>query len=202
TSTPQGPPPPKETGQVPVPTATNTRVGSTPTRTATSGTPTVTATPGGTNCTELILNGDFEAFELHWQLIGQELVSNQRPHAGTYGAYLGDLNDVDDNMWQVVSIPGSASRVDFSYWRRMETEDTGSAVHDSMFTQVRSQDGATVRSTLETITNRSTANTWERGTFSLTSYRGETVRIQFNARTDVSLSTDFFFDDVSLLSCP
>jgi hypothetical protein len=202
TSTPQGPPPPKETGQVPVPTSTNTRVAATPSRTASGGTPTVTATPGGgTGCTELIRNGDFEQQEENWNIMGEQLVTGHRPHAGTYGAFLGDLDDVDDKLWQVVSIPATSTRVDFSYWRRMETADTSGQERDRMFTQVRSQDGNTIRTTLETITNLSTPNTWDRVTFSLLAYKGETVSIFFNARTDVTISTDFFFDDLTLQAC-
>jgi hypothetical protein len=46
--------------------------------------------------------------------------------------------------------------------------------------------------------NKTTAGSYSQKSFSLASWRGQTVRIQFRATTDFSLATSFRVDDVSL----
>ena len=46
--------------------------------------------------------------------------------------------------------------------------------------------------------NETTAGNYSQKSFSLASWRGQTVRVQFRATTDVILPTSFRIDDVSL----
>ena len=60
--------------------------------------------------------------------------------------------------------------------------------------------GGTLLGTLGTFTNRNgtTVGSYAQQSFSLASWRGQTVRVQFRATTDSSLTTSFRVDDVSL----
>ena len=215
TNTPASVPSPVGTGPVPVATVTRTRTpqpsgSATVSPTRTPGGSAATATPTGTgsgSCTEVMVNGDFEAFTASWfqqsNIAGDDLITDDEPYGGSrYSAFLGYWPDAVEDLWQVVTIPATASRVDLTYWRRMESDDTGNQEHDFMRAEVRNQAGTEVLRTLETITNRSTKDTWERATFSLVSYKGQTVRIQFHGTTDVSIHTNFLIDNISLQSCP
>jgi hypothetical protein len=46
--------------------------------------------------------------------------------------------------------------------------------------------------------NATTIGSYSQKSFSLASWRGQTVRVQFRATTDFSLPTSFRIDDVSL----
>jgi hypothetical protein len=64
---------------------------------------------------------------------------------------------------------------------------------------VRSTSGALL-GTLATYSNanETTPGKYSQKSFSLTSWRGQTVRVQFRASTDFILPTTFRIDDVSL----
>jgi hypothetical protein len=79
-------------------------------------------------------------------------------------------------------------------------ETTTTTQFDRLFIEVRSTSG-TLLATLATFSNlnKGTAGAYVlRGPFSLSSFAGQTVRIQFRATTDGSLTTTFRVDDVSV----
>jgi hypothetical protein len=201
--TPQSTKPATVTGASPTPTGSSGS-DSTPTPTGAAASPTPTATRQA-GCAEIMVNGDFENYYQNWEEqtnTDSDLITNDQPHQGTYGAFLGYFPNADDNLWQVVTIPGTASRVDLTYWKRMDTDDNSGQDHDFGYVQIRNQAGGDVLRTLETISNSSTADTWQQSTYSLLDYKGQTIRIQFHATTDTTIASDFFFDDVSLQACP
>ena len=65
--------------------------------------------------------------------------------------------------------------------------------------EVRNTAGA-VLATLATYSNlnRGTAGVYSQKTLDLSAFKGQTVRVTFHATTDVSLTTSFRVDDVSL----
>ncbi|OTA40622.1 MAG: hypothetical protein A6D92_15090 [Symbiobacterium thermophilum] len=52
--------------------------------------------------------------------------------------------------------------------------------------------------TLVTRSNRDARNQWVQETVNLSSYAGQTVRLEFSVTTDWLLPTSFFIDDVEL----
>jgi hypothetical protein len=69
-----------------------------------------------------------------------------------------------------------------------------------MYVEVRSTSGALL-GTLGSFSNRnavSAPNSYTQRSFSLATWRGQTVRLQFRGTTDVTLPTSFRLDDVSL----
>jgi hypothetical protein len=68
-----------------------------------------------------------------------------------------------------------------------------------MFVEVRNTSGALLGSLgLFSNLSRGTAGVYAQKAFSLAAFRGQTVRVEFRATTDGSLSTAFRVDDVSL----
>jgi hypothetical protein len=79
------------------------------------------------------------------------------------------------------------------------SETTTTTQYDRLFVEVRNTAG-TLLSTVATYSNlnKGTAGVYSQKSFNLAAFRGQTVRIQFRATTDVSLTTSFRIDDVSL----
>jgi hypothetical protein len=177
------------------PTATATGT-ATPTFTPTS-TPTATPTPGA----ELLVNGGFEGSASPWIGSGSGYFysTGAYPHSGTGYIILGVNNNVTGQAYQTVSIPSTASGA-FSFWLNVtSSETTTTTQYDRLFVEVRNTAG-TLLSTVATYSNlnKGTAGVYSQKSFNLAAFRGQTVRIQFRATTDVSLTTSFRIDDVSL----
>ena len=120
------------------------------------------------------------------------------PHSSTGYSILGAYNNASGSEYQTVTIPSSAP-ANYTFWLNITTSESGSTAYDYMFVEVRSTSGALL-STVATYTNAnaSTAGNYSQKSFSLASWRGQTVRLQFRATTDFSLPTSFRIDDVSL----
>ncbi|MDQ6788786.1 MAG: choice-of-anchor J domain-containing protein [Acidobacteriota bacterium] len=71
--------------------------------------------------------------------------------------------------------------------------------YDNLYVEVRNTSG-TLLTTLASYSNvnKGTAGVYSQKSFSLAAYRGQTVRVQFRATTDSSVTTTFRVDDVSL----
>lgn len=155
--------------------------------------PTATPPPSGGNT---IANGGFESGTSPWVQSssgGYGLIDTSRPHSGSYSAYLGGYNSGSDKIYQTITVPGG-SALKYSYY--ISTQETGSTAYDYLRVRVYSTSG-TLLGTLKTYSNASTKNSWVTDSASLASYAGQTVRIQFEASTDYSLTTTFFVDNVS-----
>ncbi|HEX9004927.1 MAG TPA: hypothetical protein VGB07_33760, partial [Blastocatellia bacterium] len=81
------------------------------------------------------------------------------------------------------------------------SETTTTQQYDRLFVEVRSTSG-TLLATLATFSNLNKVTATNaytlRGAYSLASFAGQTVRIQFRGTTDFSLPTTFRIDDVSV----
>ena len=97
-----------------------------------------------------------------------------------------------------MSIP-SDDPANYTFWLNVTSSESGTIVYDRLFVEVRSTSGALLR-TLATCSNvnTTTVGNYSQKWFSLASWRGQTVRLQFRATTDFSLPTSFRVDDVPL----
>ena len=149
--------------------------------------------------TELIANGGFEGSASSWTQSGNAYWSNGAyPHSGTGYSILGAYNNASGTEYQAVSIPAGAA-ANLTFWLNITTSEACCTAYDYMYAEVRSTSGALL-STLGTWTNANsgTAGVYSQKSFSLAAWRGQTVRVQFRATTDVRLPTSFRVDDVSL----
>ena len=97
-----------------------------------------------------------------------------------------------------MNIP-SGHPANYTFWLNITSSESGPTVYDRLFVEVRSTTG-TLLGTLATFSNanETTAGNYSQRSYSLASWRGQTVRVQFRATTDFTLPTSFRIDDVSL----
>jgi hypothetical protein len=85
------------------------------------------------------------------------------------------------------------------FWLNITSSETGTTAYDKLFIEVRNTSG-TLLATLATYSNvnKGTAGVYSQKSFNLAAYKGQTVRVQFRATTDSSVTSTFRVDDVSL----
>lgn len=178
-------------------TGSGSRVG-----TATIAGLTFTVTQAGTGGggTELIVNPGFETGTTPWVISGSTVRSTGiYPHSGAAYMILGVNNSSSSALYQTVTIPTGTAR-NLNFWLNITTSEAPGTIYDRLFIEVRSTTG-TLLATLATFSNvnSGTAGVYVlRGAYSLSSFAGQTVRIQFRATNDISLPTSFRVDDVSV----
>jgi Zn-dependent metalloprotease len=156
---------------------------------------------GGGGCSQLITNQGFETGTTPWTISGQVTRSTGTfPHSGTAYMIINGVNSSSGTLYQTVTIPSGCSP-SLNFWLNITTsEATGDPIFDRLFIEVRSTTG-TLLATLATFSNQNsgTAGVYVlRGPYSLSSFAGQTVRIQFRGTNDITLPTSFRVDDVSV----
>lgn len=120
------------------------------------------------------------------------------PHSGAYKAWLNGYGSAHtDDLYQTVAIPTGACSATLSFWLWITTDETGTTPYDVLTVTVRNTSG-TVLSTLATYSNVDASSGYAQQTFDLSSFRGQSVRIQFHGVEDTSLQTSFLVDDTAL----
>lgn len=177
--------------------------GGTPTPTPTpTQTPTPTPTQGGSS--QLISNGGFESGSTGWTESssgGYEIVDNSSSslhHSGSASAWLCGYNSCNDAIYQSINVPSTANSVTLTFWVYVNTQESGSTAYDHFYARIRNTSGSTL-ATVKSLSN-ATASGWVQYSYSLNSYKGQTVQVYFNGTTDSSLPTNFFLDDVSVVA--
>ena len=156
----------------------------------------------GGACTNAIVNPGFETGTTPWTISQGQVTRSTGtfPHSGTAYMILNGVNSSSGTLFQTVTIPSNGC-TNLSFWLNITTnEAAGAAVFDRLFIEVRSTSG-TLLATLTTFSNQNsgTAGVYVlRGPFNLSSFAGQTVRIQFRGTNDITLPTIFRVDDVSL----
>jgi hypothetical protein len=163
---------------------------------------TFTVTQAGTSGggTELLVNPGFESGTTPWVVSGQVSRSTGAyPHSGVAYMIINGVNSTSGTLYQTVTIPSGGANLNF--WLNITTsEAAGSAIYDRLFIEVRNTSG-TLLGTLTTFSNQNsgTAGVYVlRGPYNLSSWAGQTVRIQFRGTNDITLPTSFRVDDVSV----
>jgi Zn-dependent metalloprotease len=179
-------------------TATTSRTG-----TMTVAGQTFTLTQAGTTGggTELLTNNGFESGTTPWISSGQVTRSTGTfPHTGVAYMIINGVNSSSGTLYQQVTIPAGTSP-SLNFWLNITTsEAAGASIFDRLFIEVRNTSG-TLLATLATFSNQNsgTAGAYVlRGPYNLSSFAGQTVRIQFRGTNDITLPTSFRVDDVSV----
>ncbi len=161
---------------------------------------TVTQAGTGGGGTNIIVNPGFETGTTPWVISSQVTRSTGAfPHSGTAYMIVNGVNSSSGTLYQTVTIPSGGANLNF--WLNITTsEATGASVFDRLFIEVRNTSG-TLLATLTTFSNQNsgTAGVYVlRGPYNLSSFAGQTVRIQFRGTNDITLPTSFRVDDVSV----
>ena len=179
---------------------------STITITGTSGTlthtTTISLTISSASATQLIVNPGFENGSSPWTLTAGVLNSStaEPPHSGSFDAWMDGYGTTHtDTVTQTVSIPSTASSATLTFWLHIDTaETTTTTAFDTLQVQVLNSAGTSVLATLGTFSNLNHAAGYSQKSFSVLSFKGQTIRIRFNGHEDTSLQTSFVIDDVNL----
>jgi hypothetical protein len=170
-----------------------------PTPTASPVAPTATPEP---RWVELVQDGGFEEGPsgpwLQSSLGGYQLLQYGAGNtAGHYAAYLCGYNGALDAIAQPLAVPANAisGGVAFSWF--MASTDTRPQVADVLTLTILDAHAQPLE-TVYAVTNRSAGMEWRQAvTVDLAKYRGSTIGLQFECRTDGAYSTAWFLDDVT-----
>ena len=156
-------------------------------------------------CSELIINGGFEATDLHWGLAGTALppsYSTAKAYAGDRSLRLGIVDsanqDASDNLYQDIALPDSAQHftLSFHFWASHE-DAPGSDMQ--LLNIYEATTGVRLAQPWARLSNE---QSWQFELIDLTHFRGRTLRIEFGVHNDGSGGrTALYLDEVSLLAC-
>jgi hypothetical protein len=153
--------------------------------------------------TQLIGNPGFEngTNTAPWSLTAGVINNStaEPPHSGAWDAWLDGYGTTHtDTATQTVTIPSTATSATLTFWLHIDTaETTTTTAFDTLRIQVLNTSG-TVLSTLGTFSNLNHAAGYTQRSFSVLSFKGQTVQIRFLGQEDSSLQTSFVIDDVNL----
>ena len=148
--------------------------------------------------TQLLGNPGFENGATATPWTGTGDMMNSAARTGAWKARLGGNDgDVTETLSQDVTIPAyCAGDVSLSYWLQVTTSET-SGPWDYFHVQVIS--GGTT-ATLQTYSDRYFGGAYIQRTVDLSAYKGLTTTLRFLSDEDGSVPTDFWLDDVSLIT--
>ncbi|HEX8436416.1 S8 family serine peptidase [Archangium sp.] len=168
----------------------------------------ITVTVNNASCAitqQLLGNPGFEGGNVNWYASAANVIdgttTGSAPRTGTWKAFLQGYGAAqNDQLGQVVTIPSTACTLVLKFWLRVVTTETGTTAWDTL--TVRTLDNATGAAiqTLATYSNVNAGTVYVERSFTLAvaSYRGKTIRLQFDGAEDSTNATGFFIDDTSL----
>lgn len=120
------------------------------------------------------------------------------PQSAPDKAWMGSVVSKNDEMYEDVAIPASATSLVLAGYYQVKTYETASSVHDTALVEIADTTGTQLESAL-TLDNTAAGATWVAFTHPLTSpVAGQTIRIRFTTQNDSANATSFYFDTVSL----
>ncbi len=189
---------------------------------APSATPAPTPLPGA--CPELVLNGGFET-KTDWIIPITEFsagYSDEQAHTGLNSMRTGIVHASHNRFsysdaGQEVTVPNGISSATLSFWvysRSTEVSDliilpeipatmvlgAEALTGDVQYALILNKFGTWIDTALW---RHSNAQSWQQFSFDMTSYKGDTIRVQFGTFNDgIGGVTVQYVDDVSLQACP
>jgi subtilase family serine protease len=162
----------------------------------------VAATPTAASSGQLLLNPGFESGTVNWIATSGVITNStsQATHGGSWMAWLGGYGATHtDSVYQTVTIPSSATTATLSFWLHIDSaETTKNRQYDKLQIQVRNTSNKVLK-TLASFSNLDKASGYSQKSYSLSAYRGQTVRVYLLGTEDSSAQTSFVVDDFSLL---
>ena len=126
--------------------------------------------------------------------------SSTKARAGSWLAWLNGYGSTEtDTLQQTVAIPSNATSASFSFYLQVVTNDGTTTAYDKL--TVTLIDGSGASHTLAVYSNKNAATSgYVQKSFDVLAYAGQTVTLKFTGAEDVSNSTSFYLDDVSLMA--
>ncbi len=127
------------------------------------------------------------------------ILSTRLAHSGKQSAYLAGANNAQDLLATQIKVAPSATTVTLTFWWQIQSQEH-SRFQDTLTVVIADAQGKALQS-IVTLSSREMSNQWQQRTLSLTPVAGQTVQLQFHARTDADAATDFFVDDIEVVVC-
>jgi len=102
-----------------------------------------------------------------------------------------------DTASQAVTIPSGKKTATLTFYIRINTQERGNVIHDTLAVQVLNSSGV-LQSTLATYSNVNAASGYVLKTLDMSAYIGKSVILKFVGTEDASLATSFLLDDITL----
>jgi hypothetical protein len=153
------------------------------------------------DCTNLIADSGLES-GAGWSMKtkGQyAMLSNIQAHDGMKSAYLAGVNQATDLLSTKVVLPSAGQSAILDFWWKVNSEDR-SDTSDQLTVQVLSSTGK-IQTVLLVLGSEHASNEWQQSALDISEFVGQSIQLQFAAKTNAALVTDFFIDDVALLIC-
>ncbi|MCU1228455.1 MAG: Hydrolase [Acidobacteria bacterium] len=154
-----------------------------------------------TGSQQLIVNPGFETGTASPWTASAGIIDNgtgEAAHSGSWKAWLNGYGATHtDSLLQTVTIPSTATSATLSFWLHIDTAETGTTAFDTLKVQIRNSSG-TVLATLATYSNANAAAGFAQKSFSVLTYKGQTVQVYLVGAEDTTLQTSFVVDDFAL----
>ena len=163
--------------------------------------PGVTRVAQADSCTDLVADSSLESGS-GWSIKthgGYTVLSTVQAHTGAGSAYLAGVDNADDLLSTKLALPAEQASLMLSFWWKVNSEDR-SDVNDKFAVQIIDGTGKMHRN-LFTLSSERASNQWQQTTLDLHEFADQSIQLQFAAKTDDALVTDFFVDDVEVNAC-
>ena len=158
-----------------------------------------------TSGTNLVSNPGFESGTAGWSQSatgGAPIIYGDglSAHSGSWYAWLGGYDSGTDTLYKEVTIPSGVSSATLQFWYRITSREAATTIpFDVMTVSIANAVTGARLATLATFSNVNVTSGWVQSpSYSVAAFAGQTVRLVFSATTDVSDSTSFFVDDITL----
>jgi len=142
-------------------------------------------------------NGGFESGNTIWTATSGVINNDSTlSHAGSWEAYLDGYGTTHtDTLSQSFAVPSTATTL--TYWLKITTaETTTTNAYDKLTVTLKNSAGTVLATQSYSNLNKSTS--YAQKSFTVSSYRGQTLTLSFSGTEDSSLQTSFLVDDVSV----
>lgn len=151
-------------------------------------------------CQELVANGGFES-STGWQTVATgdySLFSNFLARSGAQAAHLAGVNSAADSAVTSLTLPANQT-IALSFWWQVSTEESAGG-YDALTLLLTDSQGKPLYA-VAGLTDLNATSIWQQAQADLSAFAGQTVQLRLATKTDGSLVTDFFVDDLSVTAC-
>lgn len=163
---------------------------------------------------ELVQNGGFESgadfIAPPWELDGFDRTTfdDESPivianplfaRSGLRGLVFGTENTIEQARQKII-LPSNAKKITLSFWLRISSREPNDNVEDIFVVELLGLDKRTTVADLEVYANTDEKkfNKFKKVKFNLTKFKGQEVFLEFSSGNDLTFSTLFILDDVSI----
>lgn len=152
------------------------------------------------SCQELMADGGFES-GAGWQTNATgsySLFSNYLARSGAQAAHLAGVDNAADRAVATLTLPADQTITLSFWWQVYSTESAGG--YDALSLLLADSQGNPLYA-VAGLTDLNATTSWQKIEVDLSAFAGQTVQLILSAKTDGTLVTDFFVDDLSVMAC-